>query len=80
MRECSVHAQSRHCLPNLQIVPLPPSPLCRRHFYLLFRAGEWTLLTREVWDHAEKVLEQQILPSIRAALPALPADAIGCKV
>ncbi|RQV70324.1 LysR family transcriptional regulator [Burkholderia cenocepacia] len=72
--------QSRHCLPYVRIVPLPVSPLGRRHFYLLFRAGEWAQLTEEVSNVTRKVLEQQILPGIRAALPTVPDDAIESKI
>ncbi|MGN6317853.1 LysR family transcriptional regulator [Trinickia sp.] len=72
--------QSRHCLPHVQIVPLPISPLGRRNFYLLFRAGEWPQLMDEVCNVTQQVLEQQILPGIRAALPAVPPTAIESKL
>ncbi|MEM5461533.1 LysR family transcriptional regulator [Paraburkholderia phytofirmans] len=68
--------QSRHCLPHVQILPLPPSPLGRRNFYLLFRAGEWTQLTEQVCTLTRKVLEQEIFPNIKAALPSIPSTAI----
>ncbi|GAB2916527.1 LysR family transcriptional regulator [Paraburkholderia jirisanensis] len=68
--------QSRHCLPDVQVLTLPASPLGCRNFFLLFRTGEWTTLTEEVAMVTRQVLERQIFPAIRQALPAVPANAI----
>jgi DNA-binding transcriptional LysR family regulator len=68
--------QSRHCLPDLQVVNLPVSPLGRRIFFLLFRSGEWTNLTEQVARVTRQELERQILPAIRLALPQIPSNAI----
>lgn len=69
--------QSRHALTDVTVVPLPVSQLGRRGFFLLSREGEWTGLAEEVAAITRQVLEQQIFPAIRQALPTLPDDAIS---
>jgi DNA-binding transcriptional LysR family regulator len=71
--------QSRHCLGDVTVVPLPESQLGRRNFFLLSREGEWTGLAEEVSGITRQVLEQQISPAIMAALPTLPKDAFSWK-
>ena len=50
--------QARHYLDDIAVLPLPPSRLGRRDFFLLHRQGEWeefageiVTLTRRVLDH-----------------------------
>ncbi|WP_034300372.1 LysR family transcriptional regulator [Herbaspirillum sp. RV1423] len=71
--------QSRHCLDDVTVVPLPASQLGRRNFFLLSREGEWTGLADEISVITRQVLEQQISPAIQAVLPTLPKDAFSWK-
>lgn len=66
--------QSRHCLADVTVVPLPPSQLGRRNFFLLSREREWTQLADDVSTVTRQILERQILPEMKRALPSLPKD------
>lgn len=71
--------QSRHCLPDVVLVPLPASQLGRRNFFLLSREGEWNSLAEEVSSLTRQALQDKISPAIRRVLPNLPKDAFSWK-
>ncbi|WP_051378307.1 LysR family transcriptional regulator [Derxia gummosa] len=68
--------QSRQYLDSVSVVPLPPTRLGQRDFFLLARDAEWAGLDEEVMRVARSVLSRETAPAIRRAMPALPADAI----
>jgi hypothetical protein len=57
-------------------VPLPPVRLGQRTFFLLQPQDEWTRLATEMTALTRKVLEQDVIPQIVAAIPRLPASVI----
>lgn len=70
--------QSRHALAEVQVVPLPPSRLGQRHFFLLSREGEWLDLDEDVVRVTREVLRHETGPALRKVLPGLPAEALSC--
>ncbi|WP_157265761.1 LysR family transcriptional regulator [Azohydromonas aeria] len=70
--------QSRQYLDSVTVLPLPPARLGQRDFFLLAREGETGSLDREIARVTRDVIRRDILPAIRRAMPALPADAISC--
>lgn len=68
--------QSRSWLEQVQVLPLPPTRLGRRDFFLLSREGEWAGLDGEIVRVTRQVLLRDTLPAMRRLMPALPARAI----
>ncbi|EYS87871.1 LysR family transcriptional regulator [Cupriavidus sp. SK-4] len=68
--------QSRVWLDQVELVPIPPSRLGQRDFYLLCRMAEWSGLAEDIARITRTVLTRELVPAIRAMLPGLPADAI----
>ena len=60
------------------MVPLPPTPLAQRHFFLLSRENEWAGLDADIARIARAVIRHDTAPTIRRSLPGLPEDAISC--
>lgn len=69
--------QSRVWLDQVELVPIPPSRLGQRDFYLLCRMAEWSDLAEDIARITRTVLTRELVPAIRAMLPGLPADAIS---
>jgi len=69
--------QSRVWLDQVELVPIPPSRLGQRDFYLLCRMAEWSGLAEDIARITRTVLTRELVPAIRAMLPGLPADAIS---
>lgn len=68
--------QSRAWLDQVQLVPLPASRLGQREFHLLCREAQWGTTADEIARLTRSVLLQDVVPALRHAMPALPADAI----
>ncbi|MBB1160367.1 LysR family transcriptional regulator [Aquariibacter albus] len=68
--------QSRAWLDGVTVLPLPPSRLGQREFFLLSHAGEWAGLDEEILRITRQVLRHEALPALRALMPALPADTL----
>ncbi|WP_085315493.1 LysR family transcriptional regulator [Derxia lacustris] len=68
--------QSRQYLDSVTVLPLPPTRLGQRDFFLLARDAEWAGLDDEVMRVARSVLRNETAPAIHRAMPALPPDAI----
>jgi len=68
--------QARHYLPDIAVLPLPPSRLGRRDFFLLHRQGEWEEFAGEIVTLTRRVLDHGIHPALARALPRLPEDAL----
>lgn len=72
--------QSRAWLDQVQVLPLPPTRLCQRDFFLLSHAGEWEGsgdgLDDEVMRVTRQVLQRQTVPALRQLMPALPATTL----
>lgn len=66
--------QARHHLPNVALAPLPESPLAKRHFFLLRRNGEWDDIAKLLADCAIRTLRNEVEPTLRKAMPALPLE------
>ncbi len=63
--------QSRHFIGQVAVLPLPPSALGQRDFYLLGHHGEWPQLGSEVARVTRQVMRQSTVPDILHALPTL---------
>ena len=70
--------QSRQYLDAVTVVPLPPTRLGQRHFFLLSRENEWAGLDADVARIAREVIRHDTAPAIRRSMPGLPEDAISC--
>jgi DNA-binding transcriptional LysR family regulator len=70
--------QSRPYLGAVTVVPLPPTGLGQRDFFLLSRENEWAGLDADIARITREVIRQDTAPAIRQAIPALPANAIFC--
>lgn len=70
--------QSRHCLGQVRVEPIVPTPLGQRHFYLLSRAGEWDGLAERVVRLSRHIVRHRIAPALRAHIPSLPPHALAC--
>ena len=70
--------QSRQYLDAVTVVPLPPTRLAQRHFFLLSRENEWAGLDADIARIARAVIRHDTAPTIRRSLPGLPEDAISC--
>lgn len=70
--------QSRQYLDAIQVLPLPPSRLGQRHFFLLHREGEWSGLDEDIVRVTREVIQHNTAPSLREYLPALPESALSC--
>lgn len=68
--------QARHYLGDIAVLPLPPSRLGRRDFFLLHRQGEWEEFAGEIVTLTRRVLDHGIHPALARALPRLPEDAL----
>jgi DNA-binding transcriptional LysR family regulator len=68
--------QARHYLNDIAVLPLPPSRLGRRDFFLLHRQGEWEEFAGEIVTLTRRVLDHGIHPALARALPRLPEDAL----
>jgi DNA-binding transcriptional LysR family regulator len=68
--------QSRAWLDQVQVLPLPPSRLGQRDFFLLSHEGEWAGLDETIVRVTRQVLAQHTVPALRKLMPALPPDAI----
>ncbi|RWA46856.1 hypothetical protein AU476_35210 [Cupriavidus sp. UYMSc13B] len=68
--------QSRAWLDQVDLVPIPPSRLGQRDFYLLYRTAEWSDLAADIARITRTALTRELVPAIRAMLPGLPANAI----
>jgi DNA-binding transcriptional LysR family regulator len=68
--------QARHYLGDIAVLPLPPSRLGRRDFFLLHRQGEWEEFAGEIVTLTSRVLDHGIYPALARALPRLPEDAL----
>lgn len=68
--------QSRAWLDQVQVLPLPPTRLGQRDFFLLSHSGEWgglgDGLDDEVMRVTRQVLQRQTVPALRQLMPALP--------
>lgn len=69
--------QSRAWLSEVQLVPIPATRLGQRDFLLLCRDAEWSELAEEIATLTRSVLTREMLPTLRAAMPQLPADSIS---
>ena len=70
--------QSRQYLDAITVVPLPPTRLGQRHFFLLSRENEWAGLDADIARIARDVIRHDTAPAIRRSMPGLPEDAISC--
>lgn len=70
--------QSRHHLSEVVVVPLPPTRLGQRHFFLLAREEEWAGLDEHIARITRDVIRQDTAVTIHRAMPGLPADALYC--
>ncbi|WP_431798439.1 LysR family transcriptional regulator (plasmid) [Cupriavidus metallidurans] len=68
--------QSRAWLDQVQVVALPPSRLGQREFHLLYRDAQWSQTADEILRLTRTTLELELLPALRAAMPALSSDAL----
>jgi DNA-binding transcriptional LysR family regulator len=68
--------QARHYLTDIAVLPLPPSRLGRRDFFLLHRQGEWDEFAGEIMTLTRRVLDHSIHPALARVLPRLPDDAL----
>ncbi|KAI3602684.1 Transcriptional regulator, LysR family (plasmid) [Cupriavidus necator H850] len=69
--------QSRAWVEEIDLVPLPPSRLGQRDFFLIYRGAEWSDIADDIARITCAVLERELVPAMRAMLPALPDDAIA---
>jgi len=67
--------QSRHLIGQVAVFPLAASALAQREFFLLEHRGEWQQLSQDMARVTRQVMQQTLVPDIRAALPALGDDA-----
>jgi len=67
--------QSRHLIGQVAVFPLTASALAQREFFLLEHRGEWQQLSQDMARVTRQVMQQTLVPDIRAALPALGDDA-----
>jgi DNA-binding transcriptional LysR family regulator len=65
--------QSRAHLGDISVVPLRPTRLGHRHFFLLTRRAEWSDVAEAVTQESTAIVRDLIEPSMRSALPGLPA-------
>ncbi len=70
--------QSRQYLDSVTVLPLPPTRLGLRDFFLLARQGEWAGLDDEIVRLTRQVIQQDTAPAIARAMPALPRPALIC--
>lgn len=70
--------QSRQYLDQVTVLPLPPTRLGQRDFYLLSREGEWPGLSQDVLRVVRQLIRQDTAPAIARAMPALPRPALIC--
>lgn len=68
--------QSRAWLDQVQVLPLPPTRLGQRDFFLLSHEGESVGLDEEIVRVTRQVLVQHTLPDLLQRMPGLPPDAI----
>lgn len=68
--------QSRAWLDQVQVLPLPPTRLGQRDFFLLSHTGEWDGLDDEVMRVTRQVLQRQTVPALRQLMPDLPATSL----
>lgn len=67
--------QSRHLIGQVAVLQLAANALGQREFFLLEHRGEWQQLSQDMARVARQVMQQTLVPDIRAALPALGDDA-----
>jgi len=67
--------QSRHLIGQVAVFPLAASALAQREFFLLEHRGEWQQLSQDMARVTRQVMQQTLVPDIRAALPTLGDDA-----
>jgi DNA-binding transcriptional LysR family regulator len=70
--------QSRQYLDAVTVVPLPPTGLGQRDFFLLSRENEWAGLDADIARITREVIRHDTAPAIRQAIPTLPVNALFC--
>lgn len=65
--------QSRCHLADISVVPIAPTRLGHRHFFLMTRQGEWSDIAEAVAHESVKIVRDTLTPLLHAALPSLPA-------
>ncbi len=68
--------QSRHLLGDVRVLPLPPTALGRREFFLLCREGEWHGLDDEIVRLTRQVFNQHTRADVARLMPTLPTEAL----
>jgi len=68
--------QSRHHLPHVRVLTLPPSTEGRRHFYLLWHEDMPARLGRDIHQICRQVLRHRIVPAMEPVV-AQPASLFG---
>lgn len=67
--------QSRHLIGQVAVFQLAANALGQREFFLLEHRGEWQQLSQDIARVTRQVMQQTLVPDIRAALPVLGDDA-----
>lgn len=69
--------QSRAWVDEIDVVPIPASRLGQRDFFLIYRGAEWSDIADEISRLTQAVLQRELMPAVRSALPSLPSDVIS---
>lgn len=70
--------QSRQYLDEVLVVPMPPTRLGQRQFFLLSRDDEWAGLDEDIARITREVIRQDTAVAIRACMPGLPLHTLSC--